>query len=72
MADSSDDEKPWAKEVRKQYKQVKENARLREIEEMKNNEEELSEEVPKKKPKFYELKDGAAFNGQKYMRKRAK
>ncbi|XP_058808997.1 nucleolar protein 10 [Phymastichus coffea] len=71
MADSSDDEKPWAKEVRKQYKQVKENERRREMEERKN-EEDSSEEVTKKQVKFYELKDGISFNGPKYMRQRAK
>lgn len=72
MADSSDDEKPWVKEVQKQYRLVKENEKKLEMEERRNQEEEEAEQVPKRQPKFYELKDGANYHGSKYMRKRAK
>lgn len=71
MADSSDDEKPWVKEVQKQYRLVKENEKQLALEERRSKEEN-AEEAPKKQPKFYELKDGMNYNGPKYMRKRAK
>ena len=72
MAESSDDEKPWRKEVQKQYRLVKENEKKLEREEERKRKEEEGEEQPNKQPKFYELKDGYSSNSSKYMRKRAK
>lgn len=69
MADSSDDEKQWAKDVKKQYRLIKESKKQAELEEEKNKETE-DENVVRKQPKFYELKEG--YNKPRYMRQQAK
>ncbi|XP_014206073.1 nucleolar protein 10 [Copidosoma floridanum] len=73
--DTSDDEKPWVKDVKKQYKLIKDTEREAADEE-RRKEAELEEEkalnFPKKQPKFYELKDDYTINRSNFIRKRAK
>ena len=72
FAESSDDEKPWAKEVQKAHKLHKKKERdLEYEEEMKKKEaENESEETSKKDHKFHEIKDNVTFVKPKYMRNR--
>ena len=73
FADSStDDEKDWAKEVRKQYKIVKENKKQQEYEEEMKQKLENEDDKVRKEPKLYELKDNVSFVKSRYMRNRAK
>ncbi|CAH1775195.1 unnamed protein product [Owenia fusiformis] len=54
--DSSDDEHTWAQEVKQQYRQVQQEAKLQRKQEWQERQEKL---------KFFEIKDGTEFKGIK-------
>lgn len=77
--DSSDDEKTWSKDVKRNYRQLsrarrEEEKEKRREEEKKNAEAEGTKDgVIKKEPRFFEVKEGMEFrHGKTYMRKRNK
>lgn len=60
-SDSSDDEKPWVKEVQKQYRLIRRSEREKEEESL----DEDDNQTEKKQPQFYEIKDNVEFKGVK-------
>lgn len=76
--DSSDDEKPWVKEVQKQYRIVKRKEKRKEWEEEREaaaaaKEADDNPDKAERQPKFYEIKEGVEFKGGRtYMKKRDK
>ncbi|KAG7212660.1 hypothetical protein KM043_012941 [Ampulex compressa] len=63
---SSEDEKPWAKEVKKQYRLIKKNERL------KDDEEEIEREKQSSmnQPRLYEIRDDVEFREAKPVAKK--
>ncbi|EFN87882.1 nucleolar protein 10 [Harpegnathos saltator] len=60
-SDSSDDEKLWAKEVRKNYRLLKKNEREEEEEEQENSGEEDNNPAAKNEPRLGKIRNGVKF-----------
>lgn len=66
-SDSSDDEKPWVKQVQKNYRLIKKNERERELE---NADEDNDSDVVKDEPKLDQIENNVKFEAGESVKKK--
>ncbi|XP_018577166.1 nucleolar protein 10 [Anoplophora glabripennis] len=68
--ESSEDEHTWTREVKKQHRIIQREHRERELRESQEMEDNVQEEVNKKQPKLFELRQGEEFKGLHNFKKK--